>query len=93
MVRGRALLGLGRNDDAATALRMAVQAQRQGDERALGAALFLLGQVEGMLGHGEACGEHLAEALVITARLGLPEQNTIRSVIERIQSQADGGLT
>ncbi len=92
MVRGRALLGLGRNDEAAVALRAAVESQRSGDERALGAALFLLGQVEGMLGQGEACGEHLAEALVITARLGLPEQRAIRTVIERIQAQADGGV-
>ena len=50
--------------------------------------MFLLGQVEGMAGQGEACGEHLAEALVITARLGLPEQHTIRKVIERLQAQA-----
>ena len=73
-------------------MRSAVEAQRQGDERSLGAALFLLGQIEGMLGQGEACGEHLAEALVITARLGLPEQQAIRNVIERIQSQNDGGV-
>ena len=91
MVRARALLGSGRKEEAAPALRAAVKAQRQGDERSLGAALFMLGQVEGMLGQGEACGEHLAEALIITARLGLPEQHAIRTVIERIQAQADGG--
>lgn len=91
LVRGQALLTLGRKQEAVEALRQAVQAQRRGDERSLGAALFLLGQVEGMLGQGSACGVHLAEALVIAARLGLPEQHTIRRVIERIQLQADGG--
>lgn len=89
MVQGRALLALGKKEAAATALRVAVQCQRQGEERSLGAALFLLGQVEGMLGDGETCGSHLAEALVLTARLGLPEQHAIRKVIERIQAQAE----
>ena len=89
-VQARALLGLGRQQEAAVALRAAVTAQRQGDERSLGAALFLLGQVEGALGNGDACGSHLAEALIITARLGLPEQHAIRKVIERIQAQAAG---
>ena len=86
--RGHALVANKDVDAAAKVLADAVAAHRVGDERGLGAALFLLGQVEGMRGNGQACGEALGEALLITARLGLPEQRVIRAAIERIHAQA-----
>ena len=70
---------------AAQVLGEAVEWLRQAHApRSLGAALLLLGQVEGMLGHGEACGALLGEALVVTARHGLPEQHLVRQIIERM---------
>ncbi|MCO4760582.1 MAG: hypothetical protein KC502_03715 [Myxococcales bacterium] len=88
-VRGQALAMQRQLEPAAQALSTAVTLLRTGNDRSLGAALFLLGQVEGMRGNGHACGEALGEALMITARLGLPEQHDVRRVIERIQSQAE----
>lgn len=87
-VLGQAHAMLGDPEQAVGYLRDAVTHLRCGSQRSLGAALFLLGQVEGIRGHGDACGTALAEALIITARLGLPEQHAVRRVIERIQSQA-----
>lgn len=95
-VRGDGLTLLGRvrfqlGDPAASAevLRIAVAVLRPSHQpRSLGGALLLLGQVEGALGHGQACGELLGEALVITAQHGLPEQALVRQVIERLQAQA-----
>ena len=90
-IRGQALAQAGRPADAVRPLRDAVRLHRRVpvDERGAGAALFLLGQVEGQLGNGAACGEALGEALVITARLGLPEQHAVRRVIERLHAQAE----
>ncbi len=90
-VRGHAQVAAGAVKDAAITLNNAVGHHREGDERGLGAALFLLGQVEGMLGHGQAAGEAIGEALVITAKLGLPEQQVIRRAIERLHKQAETG--
>lgn len=58
------------------------------EPRSLGAALYLLGQIEGRLGAGERAGQLLGEALVLATRLGLPEQQLIRRTIERLQQQA-----
>lgn len=89
-VRGQALAMQRRFERAAEALEGAVADLRSERGRSLGAALFLLGQVRGYLGQGEACGAALGEALVLTASLGLPEQHEVRRVIERLQVQADG---
>ncbi len=59
-----------------------------GEPQPLGAALLLAGQLEGALGHGAACGALLSEALVCTAKHGLPEQAVIRRVIDRLERQA-----
>jgi tetratricopeptide (TPR) repeat protein len=88
-VLGHALVASGRVDEAAETLAAAVEAHRGADDHGLGAALFLYGQVQGMRGRGQECGEALGEALVITARLGLPEQHMIRQAIERIHQQAE----
>lgn len=75
---------------AAPLLHAAIADLRTAAEpRSLGAALLLAGQVEGALGHGEACGAMLGEALTITARHGLPEQVVVRQVIERLRAQAE----
>ena len=80
---------LGEPHGAREALTVAVDLLRDVSPRSLGAALFVLGQVEGMLGNGTECGEALGEALVIAASLGLPEQATIRAAIERLHRQAE----
>ena len=90
VVAGEAAARAGELDNAAQHLEEAVAMHRQGDPRALGAALFLQGQVHGMRGEGQACGAALGEALVITARLGLPEQDVVRRAIERLQAQSEG---
>jgi tetratricopeptide (TPR) repeat protein len=78
-IAGRAL------DPALSALVEAVALLRaHGTPRSLGAAMFLLGQVYGLLGHGEACGRWLGEALLLTTQHGLPEQHLIREVLERM---------
>ncbi len=87
-LRARCEVALDKKTAAAATLKEAVQAHRAGDPRGLGAALYLLGQVEGMLGNGQACGDALGEALIITARLGLPERHMIRRTIERLHTQA-----
>jgi tetratricopeptide (TPR) repeat protein len=76
-------------NEAATELQRSVEALRTLDAPvALGAALLLLGQVEGARGNGTACGELLGEALVVTARHGLPEQQVVRRVIDRLRAQS-----
>lgn len=86
---GQARVATGDVDAACEALVTAIEQLRDVDQRELGAALFLLGQVEGMRGNGTRCGELLGESLVIAAKLGLAEQHTIRAVIERITKQAE----
>lgn len=85
---GRAQVTLGEIEEAGQSLDLAVKTLRRAAQpRSLGAALLLAGQVHGMLGHGQICGELLSEALVITAQHGLPEQQIVRQVIERLQGQ------
>lgn len=71
---------------------LAVQAEEllraASEPRSLGAALYLLGQIEGRLGAGERAGQLLGEALVLATQQGLPEQQVIRRTIERMQQQA-----
>lgn len=77
---------------AAPLLHAAIADLRAAAEpRSLGAALLLAGQVEGAMGHGEACGVLLGEALAVTARHGMPEQVVVRQVIERLRAQAESG--
>lgn len=84
-LHGRILATARELEPAAEVLRAAVALLRQARQpRSLGAALLLLGQVEGMLGHGETCGTLLGEALLVTAKAGLPEQHLVRRVIERM---------
>ena len=74
--------------EARALAREAESLLRQGHEpRTLGAALYLLGQIEGRLGAGERAGQLLGEALVLASRQGLPEQHVIRRTIERMQAQ------
>lgn len=56
-------------------------------DRALGAVLTLAGQVHAALGDGEAAGRALGEALALTIRLGLPEQELVRSILARMTDQ------
>ncbi len=90
IVRARIAIASRSLDPALSALVEAVALLRaHGTPRSLGAAMFLLGQVYGLLGHGEACGRWLGEALLLTTQHGLPEQHLIRDVLQRmLQPQA-----
>lgn len=91
LLAGRLLAQARQPQPAAEHLREAVAVLRSCQApRSLGAALLLLGQVEGMLDDGAACGTLLGEALVITAQHGLPEQQVVRRIIERMGA-ADSG--
>lgn len=56
-----------------------------GPVRSLGAALFLLGQVYGLLGEHAAAGRWLGEALILTTQHHLPEQHLVAEVLRRAQ--------
>lgn len=78
-------------DRSQTAIARAMAVLREvGDARPLGAALYLAGQIAALRGDGSGAGELLGEALVVTARAGLPEQHLVRQTIERMRSQATG---
>jgi hypothetical protein len=74
------------------AQRWIVQAEadlrRTSADRALGAVLTLAGQIHAARGDGEAAGRALGEALILTTRLGLPEQALVRTILQRISGQA-----
>jgi len=73
-------------DAAVTPLLQAVGLLRQhGPARSLGAALFLLGQVYGLLGEHAAAGRWLGEALILTTQHHLPEQHLVAEVLRRAQ--------
>jgi tetratricopeptide (TPR) repeat protein len=90
IVRARVAIAQRDLDQALGALVEAVALlRRHGPPRSLGAAMFLLGQVYGLLGHGEACGRWLGEALLLTTQHGLPEQHLIRDVLQRMLRPQD----